>query len=210
MYTITFLGEKIIMVRHKCFISFKSTDMKYKLDIQRNDNIDMIDKSLNKPINSIDFDYVMQKIRNDYLKDSSVTIFLIGTYSDENEVYDEKKYIKKELQASLYRSHNHGRNGILGIVLPEMYDVIYKGTYTCNACNKSHNWVSINDNTVIKEFSANYYIEKNHTSCAWSEDERYCVLVKWKDFVDDPNKYIEKAWLKKEQPISEKITVRPK
>lgn len=63
------------MVKHKCFISFKVEDKAYKEKIQRNESIEMIDKSLNEPINSDDPDYVMQKIRNDNLKDSSVTIF---------------------------------------------------------------------------------------------------------------------------------------
>lgn len=71
------------MTRHKCFISFKFEDKTYKEKIQANKNIDMIDKSLNEPIDSDNPDYVMQKIRDDNLKDSSVTIFLIGSVSAE-------------------------------------------------------------------------------------------------------------------------------
>lgn len=198
------------MVKHKCFISFKVEDKAYKEKIQRNESIEMIDKSLNEPINSDDPDYVMQKIRNDNLKDSSVTIFLIGNFSAETLGEKEQYYIKKELQASLYHSLNHGRNGILGIVLPSMYSQIYKGQYTCSICGNIHNYICINDNTTIKEFSANYYIQKDHTSCAWSEDQRYCVLAKWNDFILDPNSFINVAWEKRNEDIVKRITVYPK
>jgi hypothetical protein len=202
------------MTNHKCFISFKKENEDRKIEIQNCDKIDMIDKSLNEAINSENPDYVMQKIRDEYLKDSSVTISLIGSYSSEkyNQFIKPKEqyYIKKELQASLYHSKGSGRNGILGVVLPEMYNAVFKGSQTCNVCGGAHNIVKVDDDTVIKEFSVNYYIKEGHTSCAWSEDERYCVLVKWDDFMDDPNKYIDQAWEKRTEPIVDKITVYPK
>lgn len=46
---------------HKCFISFKTEDMYYKNYIQNYLNVDMIDKSLNEPINSYNEDYIMRK-----------------------------------------------------------------------------------------------------------------------------------------------------
>lgn len=39
-------------MKHKCFISFKTEDISYKETIQNDLNVDMIDKSLNKPIDS--------------------------------------------------------------------------------------------------------------------------------------------------------------
>ena len=63
---------------HKCFISFKTEDLSYKEEIQSTLNIDMIDKSLNVPIESDDEDYIMRRIREDYISDSTVTIHLIG------------------------------------------------------------------------------------------------------------------------------------
>ncbi|WP_080988372.1 TIR domain-containing protein [Lacticaseibacillus paracasei] len=81
------------MTKHKCFISFKVEDKAYKEKIQANKNIDMIDKSLNEPIDSDNPDYVMQKIRDDNLKDSSVTIFLIGSVSAEIIGKKEQYYI---------------------------------------------------------------------------------------------------------------------
>lgn len=192
---------------HKCFISFKTEDKKYKKYIQEDLKIDMIDKSLNTPINSTDEDYIMRKIREDYLSDSTVTIHLIGEYSAENLLYENQAYIKRELQASLYNGENNTKNGILGIVLPNMYDKIFKGFEVCSVCGKSHNIVCINDSTVVKEFSYNYYIPKD--GCSWSEEDRFCVLVKWNDFVKNPELYINKAFDKRSSLISAKTKVRP-
>lgn len=192
---------------HKCFISFKTEDKEYKRYIQEDLKIDMIDKSLNTPINSTDEDYIMRKIREDYLSDSTVTIHLIGEYSAENSLYENQAYIKRELQASLYNGENNTKNGILGIVLPNMYDKIFKGSEVCSVCGKSHNIVCINDSTVVKEFSYNYYIPKD--GCSWSEEDRFCVLVKWSDFVKNHELYINKAFDKRSSPISAKTKVRP-
>lgn len=197
---------------HKCYISFKTEDAYYKSEIQKMKEagkLDYIDKSLNDPIESEDPDYIMRKIREDYLSDSTVTIFLIGTHSMETLGQEEQQYIKRELQASLYNGENNSRSGILGVVLPDMYDVVYKGSYTCSTCGNTHNWVSINDNTVIKEFSSNYYIEP-HNGCGWSEDQRFCVLVKWGDFVNNPETYINKAYDKRSSDIASKVKVYPK
>ena len=192
---------------HKCFISFKTEDKKYKKYIQEDLKIDMIDKSLNTPINSTDEDYIMRKTREDYLSDSTVTIHLLGEYSAENLLYENQAYIKRELQASLYNGENNTKNGILGIVLPNMYDKIFKGSEVCSVCGKSHNIVCINDSTVVKEFSYNYYIPKD--GCSWSEEDRFCVLVKWNDFVKNPELYINKAFDKRSSLISAKTKVRP-
>lgn len=192
---------------HRCFISFKKEDEYYKKYIQDKMDIDMIDHSLDEAIDSDKEDYIMRKIREDYLSTSTVTIFLIGSRSNENLGWEEQKYIKRELQASLYHGSGNTQNGILGIVLPTMYNAIDGGSLICNVCGYSHNTVYINDSTVIKEFSYNYFIP--NTKCSWSEDDRYCVLVKWNDFEIDPEKYIDMAFDKRTHPIAEKTKVRP-
>lgn len=193
---------------HKCFISFKTEDIEYKKKIQENLNIDYIDKSLNEPINSQNEDYIMKKIREDYLKDSTVTIHLIGNFSAENSYGENQNYIKRELQASLYNGSSNTKNGILGVVIPEAINNIFKGEYICSKCGEKHNSVAINNDTTIREFNYNYYIPKDN-GCGWSEEERYCVLVKWDDFVKNPNKYIDEAYEKRHAPIAQKTKVYP-
>mgnify|MGYP004469529451 FL=1 len=196
---------------HKCFISFKTEDQNYKNEIQswsESEKVDMIDKSLNTPIDSNDEDYILRKIREDYLADSTVTIVLIGAHSAESLGEEEQKYIKRELQASLYNGTENTRNGILGVVLPSMYSSVYKGSEICSVCGKSHNIVAINDSTTIREFSANYYLDDKH-KCFYAEEDRYCVLVKWDDFKSNPNLYINKAFDKRTAPIAQKVRVYP-
>ncbi|NHF59986.1 molecular chaperone Tir [Flavobacteriaceae bacterium TP-CH-4] len=194
----------------KCFISFKTEDFRYKNYIQNHLDVDMIDKSLNEAINSEDLDYILNKISKEYLADSTVTIHLIGQFSSESRGSYEQRFIKRELQASLYNGLGNTKSGILGIVLPEMYRAIYGDPYNCSYCGGTHNYVGINDTTTIKEFSANYYIQNSAgNKCSWGEDDRYCVLVKWEDFIVNPEFYIERAFEKRGLPISNKTKVRP-
>ena len=112
---------------HKCFISFKKEDEAYKLKIQEQLGKDYyIDKSLNERINSQDHDYVMQVLRRDYISDSTVTIVLIGNYSSETLGEHEQYYIKHEIMASLYNDDGNTRNGILGVVLPEVHGKVFR------------------------------------------------------------------------------------
>lgn len=191
----------------KCFISFKTEDAAYKRWIQEQPSIDMIDKSLDVAINSTDEDYIMQAIRSGYLADSSVTIHLIGTTCAEQLGTWEQRFIKRELQASLFDGQNNRRNGILGVVLPSMYDAVYRGSIACNTCGIPLSWVNVGPATTISEFYSNYYIP--HGKCHHYEDDRYCVLVKWDDFVKAPETYIEQAYRKREHPIATKVAVRP-
>lgn len=193
---------------HKVFISFKAEDHAYKDAIQSFAHLDYVDKSLNEPINSENEDYILQKIRDEYLRDSTVTVFVIGQHSNENLGSWEQRYIKRELQASLYNGKNNTKNGILGVVLPSVSPLIFKGKQGCLLCGGDHTIVVVSDSTVVKEFSANYYIP--HDKCAWAEEDRYCVLVGWEDFKADPNNWIDRAFAKRTAPIAAKTKVYPK
>lgn len=155
----------------------------------------------------------MRVIRRDYLQDSTVTIHLIGQHSAENSRdefgrQEDQYYIKKELQASLYNSDLSHKSGILGVVLPEMNPQVFQGSYKCSICGNQHNKVMIDDNSVVKEFSYNYYIPKD-SGCAWRENDRYCVLVNWSDFIGSPESFIDQAYQKREDPIANKTKVHP-
>ena len=202
---------------HKVFISYKKEDLQFKnqlVSLFNQNKVDVIDKSLNDIIPSDNLDYVMQVLRRDYLSDSTVTIFLIGEHSSEREGNDfqgrpHQAFIKKELQATLFDRENNSRSGLLGVVLPNMYDKVYQGTSICSTCGGTHNIVAIDDSTVIKEFSTNYYI-KPHNKCAYTEDDRYAVLVKWGEFYSSPEVFIDQAFDKRKEPIANRVTVYPK
>lgn len=203
--------------RRKCYISYKFEDVYYKDKIvEKYGESIFIDKSQKIEIDSNDPDTIMQQIREKYLKDTTVTIFLIGTKSYENykdcydlmRGYDSQIIIRREIQASLYNGKNNTRNGLLGIVLPEMEDKIYKGSYICDQCGCRINCVCIDDDTVIKEFGRNYYLKCEKNCEHYNEEGRYAVLVKYKDFMSNPEYYIEQAFNKRTQPISNLVRVR--
>lgn len=193
---------------HNCFISFKKEDEYYKNQILNKLGDDRITgKALDRWIDSNDIDYVMQVIREEFMSNTSVTIFIIGEHSSENEgrdfYGDKNAFIKRELQATLYDGKGFSRSGLLGIVLPSMENKVYKGTYKCSTCGGEHSYVDINDSTVIKEFSANYYLHKG--GCAYSEEDRFCVLVRYSEFMNNPDKFIDKAFNKLSQPIANEV-----
>lgn len=181
---------------HNCFISFKKEDDSYKETILTKLGSERIlGRALDEWIDSPDIDYVMQVIRTKYMAGTTVTIFLIGEHSSEkegNDIFGRPKnaFIQRELQATLYDRKGFPRSGLLGVVLPSMKSKIYKGPYTCETCGETHNCVDISDNTVIKEFSANYYLKKD-MGCAYSEAGRFCVLVRYSEFMNNPDKYID-------------------
>lgn len=191
----------------KVYVSFKAEDMAYKDEILAMPSFDCIHKSLNTPINSTDEDYILQCIREEYLSDSTVTIHLIGLYGADRRGWQEQRFIKRELQASLYDGAGNTKSGILGVVVPAAVDRVFKGTYTCSTCGNSHNLVAINDDTTIKKFSYNYYIPNG--KCSHTEDERYCVLATWDEFCNNPTAYVEQAFVKRTAPIASKTKVRP-
>jgi MTH538 TIR-like domain (DUF1863) len=191
---------------HKVYISFKTEDMSYKDEVQSWVHLEYVDKSLNYPIDSDNPDYILRKIREDYLSDSTVTVHLIGKHSGEWRGELEQYFIKKELQASLYNGGSNTKNGILGVVLPSMVSTIFGGSSTCSTCGTTHRLVRVEENTV-KEFSYNYFIPND--KCSWAEEDRYCVLVGWDDFRGKPNDWIGEAFDKRSALIASKTMVRP-
>jgi hypothetical protein len=111
-------------VRHKVFISYHHDDQEEVDDfvntfdeerdvfIARGLGIEMADDI----INSDDTEYVMRRIRELYLRDSTVTAVLIGkcTWA--------RRFVDWEIQASLRHGETVTPNGLIGILLPSMGD----------------------------------------------------------------------------------------
>jgi hypothetical protein len=192
---------------HTVYVSFKAEDMVYKDAVLDMSELDCIHKLLNTPIDSDDIDYILQKIREDYLAGSTVTIHLIGAYGAENRGWPEQRFIKRELQASLYAGAGNTKNGILGVVLPAAVPAVFQGANRCWQCGDTHDAVVIDDTTTIREFAYNYYIPK--AGCAWYDDDRYCVLASWEAFCSDPTALVEQAFAKRSAPIAANTRVRP-
>jgi hypothetical protein len=105
--------------RRKCFISYHHADQAYVdafvKHFDDNHNLFIARQLGSMPddiINSNDTDYVMRRIREDYISDSTVTIVLMGkcTWA--------RRYVDWEIQASLRSGETITPNGLLGIKLP--------------------------------------------------------------------------------------------
>jgi hypothetical protein len=169
-------------------------------------------KALDKWIDSDDLEYVMQVIRKEYLSNTSVTLYLIGQHSSENEGldyegYNKQSFIIRELQATLYDRKSNRRSGLLGIVLPEMESLVFAGKIYCQTCGNNHNLIKINDDSTIREFSQNYYLDPIQEGCknAFEENGRFCVLIRYSTFMNDPDRYIDEAFDKTQDEISNRV-----
>ncbi len=195
---------------HNCFVSFKKEDEYFKERIiEKLGKERIVGKSLNEWIDSDNIDYVMQVIRDNYMNGTTTTLFLIGKHSSENEGLDKngfnkQSFIIRELQATLFDREGNPRDGLLGIVLPDMEDAVYGEKVICPRCGKSVETVHINDSTVVKEFSANYWLVKN--KCGhYDESGRFAVLCRYSEFMNDPDYYIDLAFNKTKEPIADLV-----
>lgn len=111
-------AETAKAARRKCFISYYSEDKK-AVDKFITDFSDVfIPKAIGVTdgddfINSNDPDYVMSKIREKYLGDSTITLCMIGKCTHS------RRYIDWELKTTLRRG-TYIPNGLVGILLPNM------------------------------------------------------------------------------------------
>lgn len=113
-------------ISHKVFISYHHDDQDEVEDFVETFDYErkvFITRALGAGIaqdiiDSTDTDYVMRRIRQLYLRDSTVTIVLIGrcTWA--------RRYVDWEIQASLRHGATVTPNGLLGIKLPS-----YRKTY---------------------------------------------------------------------------------
>ncbi len=118
---INYVRKKTTM--HKVFISYHhANDQYYKEKLLRlNDNYKafygnpiFIDKSVDTGEISEDLsdETIREKIRDEYLQDSTVTILLVGTETKN------RKHIDWELYSSMYNGKVNKQSGILVVNLP--------------------------------------------------------------------------------------------
>lgn len=105
------------ITKHKVFISYHhKNDSQYKEALSKfnKDNDIFIDLSVDTGDidDDLDDDTVRQKIRDEYLRDSSVTIVLVGTETRR------RKHVDWEIYSSMYDGAVNKKSGILVINLP--------------------------------------------------------------------------------------------
>ena len=101
--------------RRKVFVSFHEDDIARKEEFVRLMRNRIIDKSVDtRDIDDTDMKTtrVRQIIRDDYIRDASVTIVLIGPCTWQ------RKHVDWEIGSSLRKTKKNSRCGLLGILLP--------------------------------------------------------------------------------------------
>lgn len=100
--------------RHKVFLSFHRADMEYKEYFLRIFSRVLVDHSVGPGdiADNIPTDDVTRRIRDEYIRDATVTIVLIG-----GETW-KRKHVDWEIDSSLRDTRLNSRTGLLGILLP--------------------------------------------------------------------------------------------
>jgi hypothetical protein len=110
--------------KHKVFVSYHhSLDQdyrekfealfagRYEIMISKSVQMGDIDPNLKT-------DTIRQKIRDEYLRDSTVTVVLVG------EKTWQRKHVDWEISASIRRTEYNPRSGLLGIILPVAFRLV--------------------------------------------------------------------------------------
>lgn len=105
--------------RHRVFISFHHDDQKYKDWFVQMMGEDIVDESVGDgDINdrNTSTETIRQRIRDNFIRDATVTIVLIGPCTWQ------RKHVDWEIGSSLRKTRRNPRCGLLGILLPNHPD----------------------------------------------------------------------------------------
>ncbi|HDX6416786.1 TPA: TIR domain-containing protein, partial [Escherichia coli] len=164
---------------HKTFLSYhhaNEQDLKDEI-IDLFGGESFIDKSVSDgDISTTNTDEtIMRTIREDFLKDSTVTVVLIGTETKN------RPFVNSEIQASLW---GENYNGLIGVIRDEIYDSVFTPAVCADpSCGCS---ISLRTPGLGYDYYLPYLVRKNHvyekTVPHYNDSDVYCALVKYSVF----------------------------
>ena len=100
--------------RHRVFVSYHHEDQEYKDWFVQEMGDDIVDESVGDGDidDSLATDTIRQKIRDNFIRDATVTVVLIGPCAWQ------RRYVDWEIGSSLRATRLNSRCGLLGILLP--------------------------------------------------------------------------------------------
>lgn len=150
---------------------------------------------------------IWSKLKN-RIYDSTLTIILISKDMKVSWKQDKNQWIPREISYSLKeisRVNSSGKsvtsksNALLAVVIPDTSNSCSYYTYI-NSCCKS-NCRTLKTETLFDILRENMFNKKNpdtnncdHGSTIWYGSSSYITTVEWTDFINDMDKYIEKAY----------------
>ncbi|WP_439819423.1 TIR domain-containing protein [Weissella paramesenteroides] len=193
---------------HKTFISYHHSgeqDLKDELIDHANMGEYFIDKSVSDgdidP--SLSEETIMRKLREDFIKDSSVIVVLIG------EQTADRPFVNSEIQAGLW---GQSPVGLIGVVRDDLYDRIYdKDLCSVPGCNCG---ITLRRRTSLFYEKVPFLIRKNNAILEnnksafphYSDSEAYCGIYRYSNFFENVEKYVDEAFEKRNKVFDIKKT----
>jgi len=170
---------------HNIFISYHhANDQFYKDELIKINSIYRIFRNYSVDLGEISdllpHHSIRAKIRDEYLRDSTVTIILVGldTWG--------RKHIDWELYSSMYDGAVNKKSGIIVIFLPST------GVYTCNVGHgliekqqiypEHQSWTSLDR----AEYESRYQLMPDRIIDNLVRKDSYISIIPWQKIVDNP------------------------
>ena len=163
----------------------------------------------NEDLSELEDDTIWEKLK-DRIYDSTLTIVLISPAMKENEKSDRDQWIPWEISYSLKetkRKNESGQeitsktNAMIAVVLPDSnnsYDYYLEEKSCCESSCITHHIGKLFTILRKNKFNLNNASKRDCTNNSnekiWIGDCSYIKAVRWKDFIENMNKYIEEAY----------------
>lgn len=174
------------MNKHKVFISYHHANDQWAKDelilFFNDDNFVFIDKSVHDGDidDNLSDEEIRQKIRDEYLRDSTVTILLVGKETKN------RKHIDWELYSSMYDGKVNKKSGILVIQLPDTNPKYFTAAHgdeeKRSLYDSNINWCSV---TSREEYERRYPYLPARIIDNLLEPKAKISVVKWDDLTPD-------------------------
>lgn len=174
--------------KHKVFVSYHHlNDQHYKNQLMLLNTV--YDLFIDGSVDTGDIDEnlsdqaIREKIRDDYLRDTTVTIVLVGTETAQ------RKHVDWELYSSMFDGVVNKKSGILVVNLPSINCTSYHAAH--GAAEKSYiypectNWITINERT---SFEARYPFMPPRIIDNLLAGTAKISVVPWEKVVSDPKR----------------------
>ena len=152
---------------------------------------------------------IWEKLKN-RIYDSTLTIIMLSKGMREKYTEEKNQWIPLEISYSLKEISRKDKNGnsvtsktnaLLAIILPDKSGSYNYFTYNKTCCNLGCTYYETNSNSIFSIMKENMFNQKNpdlkscdNESTIYYGDCNYMLCVKWCDFVDNMEKYIDKVY----------------
>ncbi len=178
--------------RHKTFVSYhhaNDQDRKHIFDLRFGNKFEILERGsvdLGDIDPNLQTDAIRQTIRDEYLRDCSVTVVLVGTQTWQ------RKHVDWEIGATIRDTKYNPRGGLLGIILPS-YRAAYPNALT-----------SRRDGSVV-QYDPYTIPPRLHDNV----QRGYATLHPWSEDAEEVQAWIHAAYLRKDDATVLPNNARP-